>query len=84
LKGHGFTICYIDVGPEIRRERVGNPDWWDIAAGHESEEQDIAFDRHVYGDISVGELAKRVITIVKEIEGEGEGDGKEEEGAEGQ
>ncbi len=65
LKRYGFKIIYIDVGPEIRRERVGNPDWWEDAAAHESETQSLGWAESIDGECDKETFKERVLCLVK-------------------
>ena len=65
LKRYGFKIVYVDVGPEIRRERSGNPDWWDEALKHESENQALDYDVIIDGDCDMDIFRGRVLSCLK-------------------
>jgi len=65
LKKFGFKIVYIDVGPEIRRERAGNPDWWDEAVKHESETQVLDWDETISGKCDKDTFKERVLCLLK-------------------
>ena len=68
LRAYSFTVIRIDVPLEIRKWRLGNPVWWDMAVAHESENQEVIADIAIDGDCSREEFRERVIAAIREVD----------------